>query len=245
MERGMRQSWSSFFGGTGFYIALVLCVLATGVAGYFLLFTGQEAEDVGANVDNVVTTPNPVEQTPTITPSSQEEAEVPEEDDTEVTSKPVTVIVPEVQPDPDAEPVEAEVPNIVVAPLAGETVSVFSMDALQYNETMGDWRTHDGVDIAATAGTAVVSAGAGTVLSVEENGRLGVTVVIAQRDGYEATYGSLGEELSVAEGDTVSAGQQIGVVGNTSLTESGLGAHLHFSVAKDGVAVDPAEYLPQ
>ena len=245
MERGKRQSWSSFFGGTGFYIALVLCVLATGVAGYFLLFNGQQAEDVGANVDNVVTTPKPVEQTPTITPSSQEKEEEPEEDDAEVTSKPVTVIMPEVQPDPNAEPVQAEVPSIVVAPLAGETVSVFSMDALQYNETTGDWRTHDGVDIAATAGTAVVAASAGTVLSVEENGRLGVTVVISQQDGYETTYASLGEELSVAEGDTVSTGQQIGVVGNTSLTESGLGAHLHFSVTKDGEAVDPAEYLPQ
>ena len=245
MERGKRQAWSSFFGGTGFYIALVLCVLATAVAGYFLLFTGQEAEDAGATVDNVVTGQKPTEQVPTVIPSSQQEEEEAAEDDTEAAGKPVTVIMSEVQPDPDAEPVEAEVPNIVVSPLAGETVSVFSMDALQYNETMGDWRTHDGVDIAAAAGTAVVAAGAGTVLSVEENGRLGVTVVVSQRDGYEATYGSLGEELRVAEGDTVSAGQQIGVVGNTSLTESGLGAHLHFSVKKDGQAVDPAEYLPQ
>lgn len=245
MERGKRQSWSSFFGGTGFYIALVLCVLATGVAGYFLLFNnGQQAEDVGANVDNVVTTPKPVEQTPTVTPSTQQNEEE-TEDEAEVTSKPVTVIMPEVQPAPDAEPVQAEEPSIVVAPLAGETVSVFSMDALQYNETTGDWRTHDGIDIAASAGTAVVAASAGTVLSVEENGRLGVTVVISQKDGYETTYASLGEELSVAEGDTVSTGQQIGVVGNTSLTESGLGAHLHFSVSKDGQAVDPVEYLPQ
>ena len=49
----------------------------------------------------------------------------------------------------------------------------------------------------------------------------------------------------MAEGESVSAGQAIGTVGNTSLTESALGAHLHFSVAKDGAAVDPAEYLPQ
>lgn len=44
-------------------------------------------------------------------------------------------------------------------------------------------------------------------------------------------------------GDHVEAGTVIGTVGNTSLTEAALGAHLHFSVSKNGQAVDPAEYL--
>ena len=49
----------------------------------------------------------------------------------------------------------------------------------------------------------------------------------------------------MAEGNRVTACQEIGVVGNTTLSESALGAHLHFAVSLDGEAVDPAEYLPQ
>ena len=44
-------------------------------------------------------------------------------------------------------------------------------------------------------------------------------------------------------GDSVSAGGIIGTVGNTSLSEAGLGAHLHFAVTENGEAVDPAELL--
>ena len=128
MERGKRQGLS-FFGSPGFYIALVLCVMVTGVAGYFVLFGGQEeAEDVNATVDDVVETP-PVEM-PEIAP---EDTAPPETEPVEEASNPVTVITPAVEPDPEAANIQPEMPNIVVAPLAGETVATFSMDALQYN----------------------------------------------------------------------------------------------------------------
>ena len=45
------------------------------------------------------------------------------------------------------------------------------------------------------------------------------------------------------QGDTVTAGQVIGAVGTTAAAESAQGPHLHFSVTKDGDAVDPEEYL--
>ena len=241
MERGKRESWSSFFGGTGFYIALALCVTAACAAGYFLLFGGQEeAEDVNANVEDVVE--SPVQQPETPETVEQKPAEMPE---LEPDPKPVQVITPAVEVDEDLAEVEPEMPGIVVAPLSGETVAAFSAEQLQFNATLGDWRTHDGIDIAAAAGTDVVAASGGTVLSVTADDYLGTTVVIAHPDGYETTYASLQEEVAVAEGDSVSAGQVIGAVGNTALTESALGAHLHFSVAKDGAVVDPAEYLPQ
>ena len=245
MERGKRESWSSFFGGTGFYIALALCVTAACAAGYFLLFGGQEeAEDVNANVEDVVE--SPADQTdPAPEMSDAAEQEVAEMPELEPDPKPVQVITPAVEVDEDLAEVEPEMPGIVVAPLSGETVAAFSAEQLQFNATLGDWRTHDGIDIAAAAGTDVVAASGGTVLSVTADDYLGTTVVIAHPDGYETTYASLQEAVSVSEGDSVSAGQVIGAVGNTALTESALGAHLHFSVAKDGAVVDPAEYLPQ
>ena len=244
MERGKRQSWSSFFGGTGFYIALALCVMVTGVAGYFALFGGRggEAEDVNANVEDVVE--SPVEQQPAEMPEASAPPETEAAAELTPDPKPVQVITPAVEPSEDLETVEAQAPSIVVAPLAGETVSAFSMEALEYNETLGDWRTHDGIDIAAAAGTPVAAASGGTVLSVTDDDLLGVTVVLSHPDGYETTYGSLQADVTVSEGESVSAGEAIGAVGNTSLTESALGAHLHFSVTKDGAAVDPADYLP-
>lgn len=236
MERGKRGNLSSFFGGAGFYIALLLCVVATGAVGYFILFGGQSS-----------TEETPPAVTDVTAPDDGVTVEMPSLDmeETEDSAPTAEVLEPQpvAEPEPQPEPVE-EVAQ-VMWPLKGETVSAFSVDELQYSETLGDWRTHDGIDIAAAAGTQVVAASAGTVMVAGEDSRLGSTVMVLQDDGYEVTYAGLQEELSVAEGDRVTAGQEIGLVGNTTLTESALGAHLHFAVSLDGEAVDPAEYLPQ
>ena len=234
MERGKRGNLSSFFGGAGFYIALLLCVVATGAVGYFVLFGGEKpADDIPPAVTDVTA------------PDDSVTVEIPSLDmeETEDPAPTAEVLQPQPVAEPEPEPVEEVVQ--VMWPLKGETVSAFSVDALQYSETLGDWRTHDGIDIAAVAGTQVVAAAAGTVMLAGEDSRLGLTVMVLQDDGYEVTYAGLQEELSVAEGDRVTAGQEIGMVGNTTLTESALGAHLHFAVSLDGEAVDPAEYLPQ
>ena len=247
MERGKRQAWSSFFGGAGFYIALLLCVVAVGVAGYFALFRDNTAEEVSSNAENV-TQPTGNDAEEPVLPAEQEGSQgsstpvSPPPQESVETSAPAAVAPPEVTEETEA--ITPEQPSVVVAPLAGETVATFSVEELQFNETLGDWRTHDGIDISAAAGTPVVAASAGTVTAVETGGSMGTTVVISHDDGYETTYASLQEEVRVEVGDTVSSGQEIGAVGNTTLTESALGAHLHFAVSKDGEAVDPAEYLP-
>ena len=110
---------------------------------------------------------------------------------------------------------------------------------------MDDWRTHDGLDIAAAAGDAVLAASAGTVLSVTDDALMGTTVVIGHGGGYETTYASLQADPPVAEGESVSAGQVIGAVGATAAAEAAQGPHLHFAVTKDGAAVDPETFLEQ
>ncbi len=242
-NRGKRQA-ASLFGGMGFYIALLVCAVAAGVVGYYALLSNEAKpqEDQALTVD------------------SQEDAggsvavDVPEEEPARpvISEKPVVVETPRLVDTGEAEasaPAEdvsappAEEPLEVVSPVMGEAVAVFSVDALTYDATLGDWRTHDGLDIQASAGTAVAAAAAGTVLSVAEDGLLGTTVVIDHHNGYVTTYASLQPETKVLAGDEVKAGTVIGAVGNTSLSEAGLGAHLHFAVSKDGVPVDPAEFL--
>ena len=85
---------------------------------------------------------------------------------TNVTKPPVTTPI-------TAEPVTPVAPRLIVSPLSGETVAAFSMDELAYSETLADWRTHDGIDIKADAGTQVLAASSGTVLSVADDDLMG------------------------------------------------------------------------
>ena len=247
-NRGKRQA-ASIFGSTG-----RSGVLAAGVVGYFALLR------------NDGTSNEPVQTVDNTVPHNSVPVSLPDEEPAEpvINDQPVTVPAPiHTLPEPEEEtpvsapaevPVDAEAPGIAaepveitppqrLSPLAGETVAVFSVDRLSYDETLGDWRTHDGIDIKADAGTAVTAACAGTVLQVEEDGRMGTAVTIDHGDGYVTTYASLQGEPLVLAGEEVAAGTPIGAVGNTSLTEAGLGAHLHFSVTRNGEAIDPAGYL--
>ena len=260
-NRGKRQA-SSIFGGMGFYIALLVCVLAAGVVGYFALLNNGETPETQPDL---VSQTAPVDQTD---PGPAQSVAAPEEEPAApvgsdvplVVAKEPTIKKPVVR-EPESEPASAPIPEdpapVVhledmpteeepvqeVSPLDGETIAVFSVDQLTYDATLGDWRTHDGIDIQAAAGSVVTAAAPGTVLSVDADGRLGTTIVVDHHNGYVTTYASLQPETAVLAGDTVALGDTLGSVGNTSLSEAGLGAHLHFSVVKDGQAVDPMEFL--
>ena len=234
MNEPKRRAARHSLTGTGLYIALFLGLTALAVAGYWMLLPSSADK-----------TPTNVTKPPVTTP---------------ITAEPVTPDVPEVKPEEPAEPVqsvvevtvsekEAEVtepvtpvaPRLIVSPLSGETVAAFSMDELAYSETLADWRTHDGIDIKADAGTQVLAASSGTVLSVADDDLMGTTVVIAHDGGYETTYSNLQSVPTVAPEQYVSAGQVIGAVGTTSLAEASMAPHLHFSVTKDGEIIDPQE----
>ena len=254
-NRGKRQA-ASIFGGMGFYIALLVCVIAAGVVGYVALMSDGKDEVAPAVEDSLESMeqmePVVAEQTAPVEPVISDtpvviRQEAQETEEIASVTVEAAVELPETAPvlavSEEAEkPVEEETLT-VVSPILGETVAVFAADELVYDATLGDWRTHNGVDIEAPAGTAVSAAAAGAVLSVEEDSRMGTTITIQHSGGYVTTYASLQPEVQVALGDSVSAGTVIGTVGNTSLTEAGLGAHLHFSVSRDGEAVDPEEFL--
>ena len=129
------------------------------------------------------------------------------------------------------------------SPVQGEVLSPYAMEVLSYNQTTRDWRTHNGIDLAAPAGTDVLAAADGEVYTVYEDDRMGTTVVIRHDGGYTTRYCSLATEVAVSAGQEVSMGQAIGTVGTTALMENALGDHVHFSVTKDDEPVDPAAFL--
>ena len=202
--------------GKGYYIALVLCAVAIGVAG-FLYYRNAADPQLQRNPEATV----PVSDVEAV-------ATQPEKEPTQATD-PVSI-------DPNK-------PEKRVSPLTGTTVAAYSMEALAYNETTRDWRVHNGVDIAAKAGTDVCAAADGTVYTVYEDETMGTTVVISHNGGYATRYSSLDAQVSVKAGDTVIAGQTIGKVGNTALLENAIGDHLHFGVSCNGKTVDPMAFL--
>ena len=211
--------------GKGYYIALVLCAAAIGITGY-LYYRNTDAEDVQVSATQADTAVQAV------SPTKEQDVAV-------IATKPT-------QPEPSAQatlPPATEKALKTTAPVSGETIFGYSMEALCYNQTTRDWRVHNGVDIAAEAGTKVMAAADGTVESIYEDPQLGTTVVITHVGGYTTQYASLDKELNVSAGDSVTMGQQIGVVGHSALVETTLGDHVHFSVLHQGKDIDPAEFL--
>ena len=128
-------------------------------------------------------------------------------------------------------------------PVSGRVLNGYSGDELVYSKTLGDWRTHNGIDIQASEGDSVRTAAGGTVLSVKDDELMGTTVVIQHGGGYTTQYSCLQKDPPVQEGDQVAAGDVIGLVGSTASAEGSMGPHLHFSVSKDGQVIDPADYV--
>lgn len=94
---------------------------------------------------------------------------------------------------------------------------------------------HNGVDFAAPTGTPVLSPGHGVVASRYWHDRGGLSLVVMLDDGFRAGFAHLSAQ-DVKEGDRVYPGQQIGRVGSTGVAT---GSHLHFTMSRDGVFVDP------
>ena len=229
------------FGGKGGYIALAMCMVAAGIVTLLAVGSPRAATPVQPAPQEGSVSVQQEEPRPTAPVLGPEKVET-------VTRPPeqnaVTEPVKTPEPEPAAPVLEPEelLPQ-VVSPLDGTTVTVFSMTELIYDETLADWRTHNGLDIQAGEGDAVKTAADGTVLSVSYDELMGATVVIGHEGGYTTQYSSLKTDPPVEVGQPVSAGQIIGFVGTTATAESSMGPHLHFSVSRDGQVIDPREYV--
>lgn len=255
-----------FFEGKGFYIVLFLCIAAIGVSAWILLFSGvaekgESAEPVSktdvsqgltsgiadaALKNDTADTSAPEKSTQStydtaeLKPNSEEpDAGTFAEDNSVPTAADITTEEPT-----DDTTAEAAPPKAYVWPVSGNIAVPYSVDRLIYNKTMADWRTHGAIDIEASIGTKVLAAASGTVEKVYSDDLYGTTVIIDSGDGLKSVYSNLAAVPTVNEGDTVSAGDVIGAVGDTAIAENSEAAHLHFAMTLEDKAVDPGEYLP-
>jgi len=130
-----------------------------------------------------------------------------------------------------------------VKPVDGEIMKDYAKDNLIYSETLKEWVTHLGIDIKAEKTTVVKAAEAGTVKSIKNDPRYGLTVVIEHEDGFQTVYSNLLTSEFVVEGEKIEKGQSIGTVGNTAVFEIADEPHLHFEILKDSIQVDPNIYI--
>ncbi len=103
----------------------------------------------------------------------------------------------------------------------------------------GRWAFHNGLDFKGDAGQPIVATAPGKVVKAGWGGGYGNMVEVEHGLGLKTRYAHL-KSISVAEGDEVKYGEEVGKLGNTGRST---GAHLHYEVWLDGQARDPMLYL--
>ena len=122
------------------------------------------------------------------------------------------------------------------SPVAGFTSSGFGY---RTHPIQGELLFHYGTDFAADAGTEIRAFADGTILAVGEDEGYGNYVMIDHGSGYVTLYGHC-SKLLISEGETVSKGQIIALVGASG---KATGPHLHFELMHDGIYLNPEFYL--
>ena len=237
--RKLKEQVRALTADAGFYIILLICLSVICISGYVLFFTGT-GEDSGTAALVTPTVGKPIF---TVAPGDAVIKEVPA-----VSTVGKELSTEEAEPvlsETDVQDTAVEEPDpIWIRPVSGEILRPFTTDSLLYDETMGDWRTHAGVDYAAENGTRVYAIGDGTVESVTTDELHGTQLTLLLKDGRIATYRGLAEKVKVREGASVRAGDVIGTVSaETVPSEAALGTHLHLEVMDGEQYVDPEAVL--
>ncbi len=142
------------------------------------------------------------------------------------------------------EPKQEKVPDPEFKmPVSGDIMKEFAENKLVYSTTLDVWMSHNGIDIQADKTTVVKASADGTVSSIKNDPRYGLTVIIEHVNGYKTVYANLLSTEFVTKGEKVKQGQSIGTVGDTAVFEISDEPHLHFELLKDNEEQDPELYL--
>ena len=247
-SRGSGKKLEGFFTGKGFYIVLFLCAAVIGVSAW-MMATGNETMENDPVRNNSASFDDKRVETVIVPAQSGTaetgalEADAPEVN-TEGLAENAEVQDSEAVAAVEEQPVVEAAAPIYVWPVAGQVERAHSSDTLSYDQTLRDWRTHEGIDIIAELGAPVVAAHSGSVESIVQDSLYGTVVTVSHGDGTRTIYANLAENPPVTVGDWIDCGTTIGSVGSTALCEISQTSHLHFAITVNGTAADPMDYLP-
>ena len=100
-------------------------------------------------------------------------------------------------------------------------------------------RNHNGIDIGAEHGSDILAADGGTILLADWVEGYGNYLIIDHENGFQTAYAHC-SELLVSQGEKVSQGQVVALVGNTG---NSTGPHLHFEIKFNDVFQNPLDYV--
>ena len=188
-----------------------------------------------------------VTSTPELEVTPTPEPEVTPTPEPEVTPTPEPEATPTPEPEATPSPKPEQVPGYQVAETDRNGDFLWPVPGYGTVSQGYDATKHTGIDISAEQGVAVIAAADGTVSHVQTwdgstttgDQSYGNMVQITHADERTTLYAHLSKVL-VSSGDSVSAGETIGYVGNTGNAD---GAHLHFEVRQSGQTVDPRPFI--
>lgn len=128
-------------------------------------------------------------------------------------------------------------------PVNGQVVLDYNMDNTIYFPTLNVYKLNPAIAISSEVGSPVAAVANGKIVSVVNNEETGQTVTVDMGNGYQAVYGQLKDVPFQAE-EYVSAGSVLGYISEPTKYYTEEGANLYFALSKDGVPLDPMQYLP-
>ncbi len=195
----------------------------------------EASSSIGKNVNEMQEEQEKTEKIAINTTNAQNQIE-------EKTNKTVETKAQEVEKKEEPKKEEIKDPTFI-KPVEGDIIKEFASENLIYSETLKEWVTHNGIDIKAEKTTVVKTSSDGTIKSIKNDPRYGITIVVEHENGYASVYSNLLTAEFVKEGEKVKQGQTIGTVGNTAAFEIADEPHLHFEILKDNKYLNPSEYI--
>ena len=132
--------------------------------------------------------------------------------------------------------------SILEWPASGATLIGYSMDQTVYFSTLEQYKYNPALIIGGGVGEEIDAAAPGIVSNIEQTAQTGITVTLDMGNGYTAVYGQL-KEVPLQVGDYVGADELVGYMSEPTKYYSVEGANLYFEVLKDGVPVNPLDFM--
>ncbi|MDO4549067.1 MAG: M23 family metallopeptidase [Clostridia bacterium] len=127
-------------------------------------------------------------------------------------------------------------------PVSSRNIIAFhSPDEPVWSQTLEMYMTHDGIDIEALPGEAVVAAMEGDVVAIYSDEMMGNTIELSHEGGIRTIYSNLATINLVEIGQSVRRGEVISTVGASSRLEGAMQPHLHFEAYENGAWLDLPE----